>query len=323
MKEEAMMFGLEGFSFTSWWSPVMLALFVGLTALYLYVTGPGRSRFAGAEPVSKTKKMWFVGGLFFLYAAFGSPIDMLGHMMFTFHMLGMAFAYIIAAPMLLAGTPEWLLRPIGRVPGIRRLKFMLHPIFTLLVFNMAFSVYHVPMVHDYVMTNFFVHTVYYILLLVTSLLMWFPVICPVASLDQLAGFKKMGYIFANSVLLMPACALIIFSGVPMYGTYTNPELWAVAMGFCVPQGATALLDMFSGPQSLAWMEPLEDQQLGGVLMKLIQEAVYGSILVYVFRQWYRKENPKDAERESLDPSPALLEQLRAAAAASAVADPAK
>jgi len=303
------MFGLN-FPLTAFWSPAMLAATIAVAAAYLYATGRGRHRFEGSAPVPPMKKAWFLGGLFFLYAAFGSPIDLLGHLMFTFHMLAMSFAYIIAAPMLLAGTPGWLLRPIGRLPGARHLKFLLHPIVTLLLFNALFSVYHVPSVHDYVMTNYALHTAYYVALLVAALLMWFPIICPVESFDRLAGFKKMGYIFANSVLLMPACALIIFSGEPMYGTYTNPELWAVAMGFCVPHGSAALLEMFSGPQTLAWMEPLEDQQLGGVLMKLIQEAVYGSILVYVFRQWYRRENPKGAERDSLDPSPAVLEKLR-------------
>ncbi|HZG55758.1 cytochrome c oxidase assembly factor CtaG [Paenibacillus sp.] len=310
------MFGLDGIGWTAMWSPVTLASFVLAAGLYLYVTGPGRARFAGAAPVSPVKKAWFLGGLVFLYGAFGSPIDVLGHMMFTFHMLGMSFAYIIAAPMLLAGTPEWLLRPIGRLPGMRRFKFLLHPIVTLLLFNMAFSVYHVPAVHDYVMTNFALHTAYYVLLMITALLMWFPIICPVSAFDKLEGFKKMGYIFANSVLLMPACALIIFSNTPMYGTYTDPGLWAIAMGYCVPQGAAALLDMFSGPHTLAWMEPLEDQKLGGVLMKLIQETVYGSILIFVFRQWYRKENPRrDDGGDSLDPSPAYFERLRAASEA--------
>ncbi|MCI3927641.1 cytochrome c oxidase assembly factor CtaG [Paenibacillus sp. TRM 82003] len=304
--------GLDGFSLSSLWSPITLLLFIGLAALYLYVTGPGRARFANAEPVSRVKKAWFLGGLFFLYAAFGSPIDLLGHMMFTFHMLGMSFAYIIAAPMLLAGTPEWLLRPIARIPGARHFKFLLNPILTLLMFNMAFSLYHVPVVHDYVMTNFALHTVYYALLMMTALFMWFPVICPISKIDKLEGFKKMGYIFANSVLLMPACALIIFSDTAMYGTYTDPTLWAIAMGYCVPQGATALLEMFSGPQTLGWMPALEDQKLGGVLMKLIQEIVYGSILIFVFRQWYRKENPKqDNDGDSLDPSPAYFERLAA------------
>ncbi|TLS51233.1 cytochrome c oxidase assembly factor CtaG [Paenibacillus antri] len=306
------MFGLVGISWTSMWSPVTLAAFVALALIYLYITGPGRARFADSTPVPAAKKAWFVGGLAFLYVAFGSPIDLLGHMMFTFHMISMSFAYLVAAPMLLAGTPEWLLRPIGRIPGIKGLKFLVNPIFTLLFFNIAFSIYHVPLVHDFVMLNFAVHTAYYVLLMLAALLMWFPVICPVSSLDKLEGFRKMGYIFANSVLLTPACALIIFSGTAMYVTYTDPMMWATAMGYCVPQGATALLEMFSGPQALGWMDALVDQRTGGVLMKIFQEIVYGSILVYVFRQWYRKENPKAKnDDDSLDPTPAYFEMLRA------------
>jgi putative membrane protein len=287
------MFGLNGFDFAAMWSPEMIVFFGAIAGLYLYATGPGRFRFREAKP------------------AFGSPFDLLGHLMFTFHMLSMAFAYIIAAPMLLAGTPEWLIRPIGRLPGVRSLKFLLNPVVTLILFNLAFSVYHMPVVHNYVMTNYVIHTLYYVVLMITALLMWFPIICPVKSMDRLAGFKKMGYIFANSVLLMPACALIIFSGSVLYATYTDPVLWAKAMGYCMPKSTTAILDMFSGPSSLQWMEPLEDQRLGGVLMKLIQEAVYGSILCYVFWQWYRRENPK-GESDSLEPSPAVLERLRSA-----------
>ncbi|WP_199622727.1 cytochrome c oxidase assembly factor CtaG [Paenibacillus alkalitolerans] len=306
------MFGLNGFGFAAMWSPEMILLFGAVAGLYLYVTGPGRFRFRDSEPVTGYQKFWFLSGLFFLYAAFGSPIDLLGHLMFTFHMLSMAFAYIIAVPMLLAGTPGWLLQPIGRLPLFRNMKFLLNPVITLLLFNAAFSLYHIPAVHDYVMTNYAIHTLFYIVLMITGLLMWFPIICPVKSMDQLAGFKKMGYIFANSVLLMPACALIIFSGSAMYSTYTDPLLWAKAMGYCLPQNSAAILEMFSGPSSLQWMDPLEDQQTGGVLMKLMQEAVYGSILCYVFWQWYRRENPK-GEDDSLDPSPAVLEQLRSAA----------
>ncbi|WP_274364395.1 cytochrome c oxidase assembly factor CtaG [Paenibacillus thermotolerans] len=306
------MFGLNGFSWAAMWSPWAILSFAAVAVLYLYITGPGRKFFPSSEPVPVLKKAWFVSGVFFLYVAFGSPIDLLGHLMFTFHMLGMAFAYIIATPMLLAGTPGWLLEPIARIPGIKHAKWLMKPIVTILLFNAAFSVYHIPVVHDYVMTHYTVHTLYYILLMITSLLMWFPIICPIKSMDRLEGFKKMGYIFADSVLLMPACALIIFSGTAMYSTYTDPKLWAIAMGYCLPQNSTIILDMFQGPGLLQWMDPLEDQQTGGVVMKLIQEVVYGSILIYVFLQWYRKENPKDSDL-SHEPSEAVLEQLRRSA----------
>nr|WGD91455.1 hypothetical protein P5665_18820 [Bacillus subtilis] len=39
---------------------------------------------------------------------------------------------------------------------------------------------------------------------------------------------------ADGMLLTPACALIMFSGAPLYATYTDPALWAEAMRLCVP-----------------------------------------------------------------------------------------
>ena len=302
---------LDNFGWAAVWSPYFLAATVIAGALYLYFTGPGIVHIKGAEPVSNGRRAWFIAGLIFLYIAFGSPMDLLGHLMFSFHMSSMVIGYIAAAPMLLLGTPEWMLKPIGKIPVIRNMKFVLNPIFTLVFFNAVFSLYHIPKTHDFIMLNYTAHTLFYILLMFAAVLMWFPIICPVSSIDKLEGFKKMGYIFANSVLLTPACALIIFSGGAMYATYTDPELWAVAMGYCVPQGAAELLAMFSGPQSLAPIDPLLDQRLGGVIMKLSQEIVYGSILIYVFVQWYRKENPKDEDGDSMEPTPAYYERLRA------------
>ena len=41
------------------------------------------------------------------------------------------------------------------------------------------------------------------------------------------------------------------------------------------------------------MSILHDQQLGGVLMKIIQEIVYGVMLFYIFIAWYRKERDEE------------------------------
>ncbi|MFP3589556.1 cytochrome c oxidase assembly protein, partial [Paraburkholderia sp. SIMBA_055] len=71
---------------------------------------------------------------------------------------------------------------------------------------------------------------------------------------QLAGLKKLTYIFANGVLITPACALIIFAEDPLYATY------------------------MSVPQIFPSLDTFSDQRLGGIIMKLIQELVYGCVL---------------------------------------------
>jgi putative membrane protein len=48
---------------------------------------------------------------------------------------------------------------------------------------------------------------------------------------------------------------------------------------------------------------LYDQQLGGVLMKIIQEIVYGTVLFFVFMDWYRKEREKEKLETVVSPHP--------------------
>jgi len=310
------MYGLADFGFAAKWSPYFAAFVLLAGAAYFWLIGPGRKRwFPEAAPVSTRKKLWFVGGLAALYAAFGSPIDLMGHYMFTFHMLSMALGYMAAAPMLLVGVPDWLFRRFADVPAARLVRWAVHPFPALVLFNLLFSLYHFPKVHDYIMTHYAVHVLYYVALMVTAWTMWYPVLCPLPERDRLLGLRKMFYLFGNSLLLMPACALIIFSNTPMYGTYNDPLQWAVAMGFCIPQGAQFVLENFPGPHALQWTDALTDQRTGGLVMKMIQEAVYGGALVYVFRQWYRTENPKrrDGERDPLEPTPAYYEMVRARA----------
>lgn len=170
---------------------------------------------------------------------------------------------------------------------------MMNPIITLLLFNMLFSIYHVPFVHDYVMTHFSVHRLYYSVLLITSFMMWWQIACPVPEWNRLTDLKRMAYVFANGILLTPACALIIFATTPLYAIYNDPNVWVTAMGYCVTGDPSRLLDTFSGPQFFNLMGVVEDQQLGGIVMKLVQEFMYGFILAYIFKQWFKREQTED------------------------------
>jgi putative membrane protein len=222
-------------------------------------------------------------------------------MIFSAHMVSMSLAYLIAPPLLLMGLPEWMLRP-----AVTRLKaspfgFLLNPIVAMFLFNGLFSLYHWPSVHDYVMVHYVLHTIYYFVLFLTSLIMWWFMITPIPDMRQLGDLKRLAYIFANGALLTPACALIIFAGSAVYSTYTDAEAWVQAMGFCAPGiDPAVLIELYGGPQYFSLMEPIHDQQLGGVIMKLTQEAMYGSILYYGLVRWYRRENRAESEEDGTE-----------------------
>jgi putative membrane protein len=151
------------------------------------------------------------------------------------------------------------------------LTFFTRPLIAIFLFNILFSVYHMPLIMDTLMSNSLYLMGYQLLLQVSAFLMWFPVFCPLKEMNSLSELKKIAYIFGNGVLLTPACALIIFANNVLYDMYRDVVL------------------------PFRYLSPIDDQQLGGVIMKIIQEIVYGTVLSYTFFNWYRRERKKDEE----------------------------
>lgn len=304
------MWGLEYFSFRVVWSPFFLGAVLIIGLFYLLLVGPWRHRFEDSTKVSMGQKVWFLSGLLIYYMTQGGPMNLLGHLIFSVHMMNMALVYLVVPLFVLFGLPGWLLRPMLRIKWVKSLLHIFtHPILTVLLFNALFSFYHWPSILDFIMGHFFIHRLYDTVMLVAAFLMWWSIVTPLPETERLSDLQKMGYVFANGVLLTPACALITFADHTLYSTFSDPNVWAAAMGYCIPGGTPSdLLAQFNGgPEFFSILSALEDQQLGGVLMKLTQEAVYGIILAYVFFKWFRKENPK---RNTIDPiDEQLLERL--------------
>ncbi|MBA4537939.1 cytochrome c oxidase assembly factor CtaG [Bacillus aquiflavi] len=291
------MLTLDIFGFRALWSPYFLIALILILVGYFLITVKFRTRFASSEPLTKKQAIFFSVGIALLYTIKGSPIDLLGHITFYTHMIQMAFLYLIIPPIIIVGIPQWIWRAIINAPVIKHIfKFFTKPIIALILFNGFFSLYHIPLVFDVIKTDFFLHALYTGFLFIMSGFMWWPLINQLPEQQTLSGLKKVGYIFADGVLLTPACALIIFNEVPMYVTFSDPQAWAQALELCVPASTLAGLTL-SGPEMFTTMSLLEDQRLGGVLMKVIQEVVYGTILAKVFFAWYQEEQEQALEVE--------------------------
>ncbi|AKG37231.1 cytochrome c oxidase assembly factor CtaG [Paenibacillus durus] len=291
------MLGLNVFSFADVWSPLFLAGMLVAVSGYFVLVGPMAGLFGMASPAPLRRRIFFVTGMAMLYLAQGGPVSLLGHLMFSFHMLSMALSYYVAVPLIMLGIPAEVWRAALRVNPFRRLSFLAHPVTAALLFNGLFSLYHIPAVHDYVMLHFAVHRLYYLILFVASALMWWTLIHPLPEEDRWNGLVKVGFIFLNMVLLTPACGLIIFADKPLYATYSDPSAWARAMGYCVSGESAELLRSFGGPAFFEVMNPRVDQQVGGIGMKFIQEVIFASMLASVFYHWYKKENGQDGDEE--------------------------
>ncbi|MDR6225851.1 cytochrome c oxidase assembly protein [Desmospora profundinema] len=248
------------------WNGGLNLLVLVVAALYLSATGRWRSRFHGSSRVAPSRKILFLGGLLLFYLALGSPLAWIGHELFSVHMFQQSILYLVVPPLLIRGIPDWLWQVIWGWKGLDRfLRFGTKPLIALVWFNGLFSIYHIPAVFDALMGTHSLQWSAHFVLMAAAGLMWWPVLSPLPEYTLLTPLRKMAYIAAAGVLLTPACALIIFADHVLFASYTG------------------------GESVLSMMDPRDDQQMGGVIMKIMQEGIYGGMLGYVFIKWIRRD----------------------------------
>jgi putative membrane protein len=283
------------FGFQALWSPVYLAVLVFVTILYFLATTKWRGKFKGNQPLSLREAALFVSGIVLLYIIKGSPVDLYGHILFTMHMVQMALLLLLIPPLLIMGIPAYIWRAFISLPVIKPLfNFFTKPMLALILFGMVFSFYHLPMVFDFVKQDVWIHGTVNVVLFTSAIFYWWPVVNNLEGMHKFHGLSKLAYLFGLSVLMTPACALIIFSGTPFYATYTDGEAWLQAMALCVPAGTLSQLNL-SGPELFSTMSAIEDQRTGGITMKILQELVFTVFLWLVFYEWLRNETEQADE----------------------------
>jgi putative membrane protein len=288
------------FGFRALWSPFLFIFVLLITAGFFLITIKYRSYFKNSEPLTKSQAFLFIVAMILFYLTKGGPIDLMGHLMFYAHMIQMAVLLFIIPPILIISIPDWIWKNLWATTLFSRtFGFLKKPLIILILFNTVFSLYHLPIIFDFIKTNIILHELYTGLLMLLALGLWWPLVNKIETYQSLTGLKKVAYIFASGALILPACALIIFNDHPMYATYSNPELWAKSLELCVPSSTLSSLDL-SGPEMFTSMSLIHDQQLGGVLMKVIQEIVYGFVLSRVFMEWYKKDQ-QEAEKAIYNP----------------------
>ena len=137
----------EAANLGSQWNLWMALVLVGLLLVYIY-------QFKTEEDFFK-KFAFFFSALGVLYVTLGSPLHVLGdHYLFSAHMLEQSLIYTLLPPLLLLGLPKQFVAPIIQV-GLRTklLSFLKRPLIPLLLFNVLFSFYHIPLMFNAVVGN--------------------------------------------------------------------------------------------------------------------------------------------------------------------------
>ena len=131
------------FGFQALWSPYLIGILVFLTVVYFLVTVTWRKDFKVSEPLKKSEATCFVLAMIVLYSVKGSPIDLLGHIMFTMHMTQMAILLLLVPILIIKGIPWWVWKVVMEAPFVRPIiKIFTTPLIAILLFTGLFSVYH-------------------------------------------------------------------------------------------------------------------------------------------------------------------------------------
>jgi putative membrane protein len=261
---------LAAFGFTALWHPELMAATLLLGAVYLQVVGPLRQRFPGARPVAWRARAAFLTGLLAVYAAQGSPLALLSNkFLFSAHVLQMVLLVFAAPPLLLAGTPDWLLRPALRVPAVwRSVVWLTSPVRALGYFVVVFCLYLLPPLTDLSLGNNWLYLLEHAVTLLCALAMWWPLVSPMPEAPPLPEPVQLVYTFLIELGMTVAFALVTFASSPSYPIYARaPRVFPLS--------------------------PLFDQQAGGIIMRLGSMATFGVIFAQRFFRWAERERGRD------------------------------
>jgi putative membrane protein len=217
----------------------------------------------------------FSAGLAVLVAAFVSPIDGLGEeRLFTVHMVQHLMIIDIGPILLLLGLSRPLLRPVVRTfrPVEERLGLVAHPLTALLLLIVVMSAWHVPAAYELALRHSWAHQLEHLTFFTAGTAFWWYVIEPVPPRHRLRGMATVGYVTGAKLALAALGVVLAFSPSAFYETYKEaPRAWGLT--------------------------PLEDQNVGGLVMMVEQTIVLAVFFAISFMRMLTQSEEAERRRE--------------------------
>jgi putative membrane protein len=186
-----------------------------LTVQVLYFVAARRVTGAlGAAAFLRRRVVFFMSGLVVLYLALQSPLDTYSELLFSVHMVQHILLTMIAAPLIILGTPIWLAlrasspstrrRVLLPVLHSRVVKVLASPVVGWALFATVMWGSHYPSVYQAALQDSRVHALEHLAYLASALLFWWPVIGLDPSPTRISHPARILYLF----LAMPVTSLL-------------------------------------------------------------------------------------------------------------------
>ncbi len=232
----------------------------------------GSTRHVG---LTRFQRLCFWTGWIFLAIALISPLHPLGEALFSAHMIQHEILMLVCAPLLVVSRPLvtflWALpinwrRGLGRWSkrGLVRASwiFLTAPLAAWWIHAIAIWAWHAPPLFEATLESDLAHTAQHLSFLLSALLFWWALL-------YAHGRKAYGaavlYIFTTAVHTGILGALLTFATHIWYPAYrTTTEAWGLT--------------------------PLEDQQIGGLVMWVPASLVYLAAGLILFANWMKESD---------------------------------
>lgn len=251
--------------------PTVWALVVGLCVLYWYAItqiGPRASR-AGEIVVTRAQLAWFAASMLVLWLASDWPLHDLGeNFLYSAHMVQHLLLSLVLPPMAWLATPTWLARMVlGSGVGYRIVKRLARPLVAALIFNVGVVLQHWPVIVNTSVANGTFHYGVHLLVVLSSLLMWLPIVGPLPELRPSLAIQ-MAYLFGQSIIPTVPTGFLVFAEGVIYRAYDTPfRLWGITS--------------------------TNDQQLAGAFMKVVGGMYLWVIIGVLFVRFATKHADDD------------------------------
>ena len=253
---------------------LLVALFAAGYAIAIVRLGPAHAA-RGAPAVTRFQVTCWCLGLVALWLTSDWPIhDVAEGSLYSAHMVQHLVLSMVAAPLLLLGTPAWLLRLLLRPPWLfRTVRALARFLPALVVFNVVLVLTHWPALVDASLRSGVLHFLVHALIFVSALIVWMPVVSPVPEIPRLSPPARMIFLFLQSVVPTVPASFLTFGSAPLYKFYEDvPQLWGLST--------------------------LDDQRMAGLIMKIGAGLLLWLLIAVIFFRWAADEERGHAARKS-------------------------
>jgi putative membrane protein len=212
-------------------------------------------------PPAARRPAFYAGLVTIFFALNGWLHDLSDYYLFSAHMVQHLLLTLVAPPLLIGGTPGWMLRPALSWPVVAPIvRWLTKPTHCFAVFNVVLAGWHLPPVYNLAMTYHAVHIAQHIMFIAAAVLMWWPIMSPLPELPRLSYPTQMLYCFTLSIPMSLVSVYIAYADALLYTAYAAaPRIWGIT--------------------------PMQDQLVGGLIMWIPGGLFFFGVMSVVYWKW--------------------------------------